>query len=193
MPHLLTLTGPSQSGKSTAIQEFLSLKHSKFHPTAIPKYTTRPKRDDDDTSEVISCTSLPEYLDLVYQQYTYRYGLSTSSILSELKLGNSPIVVLNDVRIITEVKRIFGDLAKSMFVYRKAPNRADFIKVAEKRESTDDIEVRLKKAEAIYRIYIENIYLFDHVLINTDGRDKLQQQVKAIAETTILNSSDCFQ
>jgi len=182
MPHLITLTGPSQAGKSTAINAFMKLNKEGFSPVTIPKFTTREPRKDDQASEVIHSNPLPTDLDLVYQQYSKRYGLKTDTIIHHLERGETPLVVLNDVRIITEVKRVFGDLCKSIFVFRKAPRLEDFMKVAKKRDASDDVEIRLKKAEAIYRIYIENIYLFDHVIVNNEGRRNLKTQVTAISD-----------
>lgn len=149
----------------------------------IPKYTTRSARDDDRPEEVICCEELPSDLDLVYQQYGARYGLHSSKITEQLAQGNTPIVVLNDVRTIYEVKRLYGGIVKSIFVYRKAPRLDDFVNVAKVRSGPideQDIETRLKKAEAIYRIYIENIFLFDHVIINSQGRRELKMQVARI-------------
>lgn len=190
MPHLITLTGPSQSGKSTAISEFLAKKTAVFLPISVPKFTTRPKREDDKDWEVLSADSLSSDLDLVYQQYGYRYGLSSKTIFKMLKKGLSPILVLNDVRLITETKRLFGPVTRSIFVFRNPPNQEEFIESWNRRSSRDSeaIRTRLKKAEAIYRIYIENIFLFDNVIINSGGLASLENQIDGIIESLGLPS-----
>jgi guanylate kinase len=192
MPHLITLTGPSQAGKSTSITGFLNSSSNLFKPTTIPKYTTRAARPDDSLGEVIACeTQLPDDLDLVYQQYDDRYGLRSSEIVKQMALGYSPIIVLNDVRIIIEVKRMFGALVRSVFLYRSAPTATSFFAVAKERGDSDSlkIDIRLRKAEAIYRIYIENIYLFDHVILNTSSTKELNLQISAIVASLAIPKS----
>ncbi len=185
MPHLITLTGPSQAGKSRAIELFMQHRNSTFMPVAVPKFTTREPRSDDKPTEVITVDSLSGELDLVYQQYDSRYGVCSTSLLDQMKSGCSPILVLNDVRLITEVKNIFGSLVKSIFLFRKAPRAKEFFADAAARgdEISESTKKRLKKAEAIYRIYIENIYLFDHVILNAGDLDTLELQVAGIVDS----------
>jgi guanylate kinase len=185
MPHLITITGPSQAGKSTAIDLFMKYKNKFFVPCSIPKHTTRDPRPDDRPKEVITCKELPHDLDLVYQQYDARYGISAHSILDSMRKGLSPILVLNDVRLIMEVKSIFGSLTKSIFLFRRAPKDQEFLAgaIARGEKVSDKISKRRKKADAIYRIYIENIYLFDNVIINAGDIEMLELQIKRIVES----------
>ncbi|MAX27487.1 MAG: hypothetical protein CMJ19_23565 [Phycisphaeraceae bacterium] len=193
-PRLITITGPSQAGKSTAIEIFKHHKNTYFKPVSIPKYTTRPPRPDDRPEEVIHVKKLPNKLDLVYQQYDYRYGLSSNEILNQLRNGYSPIIVLNDVRLITEVKRLFGTLVLSLFLYRKTPQIKEFFLDAINRgdENTEELEKRFKKAYAIYRIYIENIYLFDSVLINMGNFETLSNQIRCIVHNLDGKSEELY-
>lgn len=185
MPHLITLTGPSQAGKSKTIDLFMQHKSKAFLPFAVPKFTTRKPRSDDKPTEVVPVASLPSELDLVYQQYDSRYGVSSQDILDQLKRGYSPILVLNDVRLITDVKNMFGTLTRSIFLFRKSPSLQEFFSGAAIRGDTvtDATSKRFKKAEAIYRIYIENIHLFDHVILNTGSIDMLEAQIGGIVES----------
>lgn len=184
MPHLITLTGPSQAGKSTAIDLFMKRKNEDFLPITVPKFTNREPRPDDKPNEVIIVKKLPGEVDLVYQQYDFRYGVSSSSILDNMKSGFSPILVLNDVRLITEVKNIFGSLTTSIFLFRKGPKGPEFFADAAARGDfiSEETNKRFKKAGAIYRIYIENIYLFDHVIINAGSLEALETQIAGIVE-----------
>ena len=43
--------------------------------------------------------------------------------------------------------------------------------------------MRFKKAQTIYRIYIENIQLFDHVIINSGTFEELEMQVRQIVKS----------
>lgn len=194
MRRIITLTGPSGAGKSTAIDYILKSKSSYFQPECIPKFTTREKRKDDSKREVKYCTELPESCDLVYQQYDVRYGLAIEDIVSKLQEGRSPIIVLNDVRTISEVKRIFGDIVDSLFVYRTEPKIEYFRELAHKRGVFDEIKIerRFRKAQAIYRIYIENIYLFNRVVINSFGRRELKSQIQRIVKSYRIPTSKYF-
>lgn len=190
MRRIITLTGPSMAGKSTAIDYFLSTKIKGYEPICIPKYNTRKKRNDDREFEVISCDKLPPICDLVYQQYDVRYGLNSFEIIKKLTQNNTCIIVLNDVRTISEIKRIFGELCVSIFVYRKSPSVEQFKLRSEINDS--EINLRLKKAESIYRIYIENIELFDHVLINSFGKSELKKQIKSIVKMVTDDKQHLF-
>jgi len=114
--------------------------------------------------------------DIVYEQYGNRYGLYMSELFDCLKNGMSPIVILNDVRAVEDIKTFFGEKCISIFVFRKKPVMDDFIKMGEERETSyEDATVRYNKAMSIYRIYIENIHVFDKLILNTqDGFDSLE-------------------
>lgn len=189
MPNIISLTGPSGAGKSTAIELIIKKSSLEFNPVCIPKYTTREKRSDDKFTEVICVKKLPKSCDLVYQQYDARYGLSIKQIVKQLENGYSPIVVLNDIRIIQEIKSIFGDLAKTIFLFRKEPKESDFTALAESRFVIDKniIQKRLKKGAAIYRIFIENIFLFDYVFLNHDQIEDLEYQIEMLVQSLAHN------
>ena len=176
---VITITGPSMSGKTTAVQMMLESKRVKCE--VIPKFKTRRKRLDDD-SEVISVSSVPPECDLVYEQAGTHYGLSSSLIYDALKRGVSPIVILSDVRAIEDLRSLLGPVVTSLFIFREEPELRSMIEIASKRgvDDLNDTLLRLNKARAIYRIYIENIQLFDHVIINASGRRVLRSQVTKI-------------
>lgn len=179
---IITITGPSMSGKSTAMQ--MMLEHSYMGCEVVPKFKTRPRRPDDD-EEVISVQKIPDECDLVYEQAGTRYGLSSNKIYDALKRGRSPVVILNDIRAIEDVRSILGPIVLSFFIFREEPNLQSMLKIAEKREVSEinDTLLRLNKARAIYRIYIENIQLFDYVLINSGDREILGAQVSTILDS----------
>jgi len=182
MSNIITITGPSQSGKSTSIDYLLKNSNDWFKPYVVPKFTTRPIRSDDKKLEITHCTEIPPQCDIIYEQYGYRYGLSKEDIITQLKKGNTVIVILNDVRTIYELKRIFGETCFAVFIFRTAPKLDQFRKISQARGVHDEEDVlkRYMKANAIYRIYIENIALFDSVIINSFDFTELQTQLKNI-------------
>lgn len=179
MAHLITLTGPSGCGKSTALTYFLRAQRTGFKPMVIPKYTTRSRRDDDGGEVISGCERLPQNCDLVYEQYGVRYGLALEDIFSFLAEGASPLVILNDVRTVEDVREALGPQVRSLFIFRESPSLERYMALGEKRGSANEVDLqrRFRKAEAIYRIYIENIHLFDHVILNAFGRRELRRQV----------------
>jgi guanylate kinase len=181
MPNVITLTGPSGSGKSTALGYFLKAKNRIFKPVLIPKYTTRAPRDDD-SGEALCVASIPSECDLVYEQYGVRYGLDSQKLFDCLAAGNSPIVILNDVRTVEDVRTALGPVVRSVFVFREGPSLEKYRELGRSRnvQNEGDLSRRFNKAQAIYRIYIENIHLFDHVIINGRNRSALKTQVQRI-------------
>jgi guanylate kinase len=128
MPHVITITGPSGAGKSTTLFNLLDLASDDFCPVMVPKYTTR-KPHDDDHGEVI-CGPMPVNCDLVYVQYGVLYGLDFRSILDPVAKGQSPIVILNDVRAVEDVRNRLGRLVRSIFIFRKKPTLTGFQRLA---------------------------------------------------------------
>ena len=111
--------------------------------------------------------------DLVYEQYGNRYGIYMAEIYDNLKKGNSPIIILNDVRAVEDIKTFFGDKCISLFAFRKSPKMEDYVSMGEERESNyEDSYTRYNKANSIYRIYIENIHLFNKLILNVQEGDK---------------------
>lgn len=178
MPNVITLTGPSGCGKSTAVRYFLSYRMSGWSPRVIPKYTTREPRVDDGR-EIICVDEIPEFCDVVYEQYGVRYGLALQHLFDAVSAGHTAIVIVNDVRAVEDIRLSLGRLVRSLFVFRDSPNfeRLDALGKSRGVRDEETMRRRFRKAQAIYRIYIENIYLFDHVLINWSTRQYLRAQV----------------
>jgi len=108
--------------------------------------------------------------DLAYEQYGDRYGLRLADLYDHLKKGETPIVILNDVRTVEDVKTKLGGQCFSLFIFREAPNLDRFIADGEIRgESLEKTKIRFQKASAIYRIYIENIHIFDKLILNIES------------------------
>ncbi len=188
MAVVLTFTGPSQCGKSTIIDMFLKSKDLNFDPVIVPKYVTRDLRATDG-NDVIG-GGVPSSCDLVYEQYGQRYGFHFSTLYEHLSTGKCPIVIVNDIKVLQDIKTALGSQVISIYMYRKAPVLQDFINEEMARfkdpspEMVAKIEktatTRYNKAITIYRIYIENIALFDNVILNVDTLENSKKQVKTI-------------
>lgn len=108
--------------------------------------------------------------DLAYEQYGYRYGLRLADLYEHLKKGETPIVILNDVRTVEDIKTKLGGQCFSVYIFREAPNLERFREEGKKRgENLETTETRYQKAMSIYRIYIENIHIFDKLILNIEN------------------------
>lgn len=191
MARVITITGASGCGKSTAIEFFLENKNKKigYIPKLIPKYKTRLQRkgeSNDKHEDGLFIDSIPTTCDLVYEQYGARYGLRSNILYRELAKGVTPIVIVNDIRVVQDIQHMLGENVISLFLFREKPSLKAYQELTNKRKIDDKQEAitRFNKANAIYRIYIENIASFHNVILNSLGIDELEFQIKSF----IVNS-----
>jgi guanylate kinase len=186
MAFVVTLTGPSQCGKSTIQKFFIDRKSAKFKPVIFRKYTTRLPREAED--DIICVENIPLKCDLVYEQYGVRYGFRFDDLYEHFEKGESPIIVLNDVRAVEDVRTALWPQVISLFLYKQPPFKEVFFEEEEKRAKKNaehavishTAQNRFDKANSIYRIYIENIYLFDHVVLNVGDLSYTEMQIEHI-------------
>lgn len=204
VPFLITLTGPSQSGKTLVLSKLKNIasvlreEGYSFEPQLVKKKTTRDYRieelkaiDAEIEIDVEHVEKIPVTCDLVYQTYGLRYALDTNEIRKLLSEGKTPYAVINDIRAVEELKEEFPEQVLSIFLFRKVPDLSDFKREAGLRGNVSEAEVmaRFDKAEAIYRMYIENIALFDKVLLNAIeyNQEDLHDIHKNIIDTQLIN------
>lgn len=197
MAHIITLTGSPHCGKSTISRMFMDYQDDYFMPVYVNKYSTRKARKMDE--DVYCVDKIPPECDLVYEQYGVRYGISLESLYEYLEKGLTPIIVVNDIRAVEDIKSALGGLVVSIFLYQKPAVFEDFYveekeraaKDTSKEEISEIARTRFEKAQAIYRIYIENIQLFDKVVLNVfQQKDATQMQVKHIVDRFIKDSGE---
>ena len=201
---IITLTGPSGCGKSYVIERImeleqkLALQKMDFHPIRVPKYVTRPLRSNEIKDllegkelDVISLEHISDACELKYQTYGKKYGLELNTVTSHLKDGKSPVIVINDIRVVEELKKKFPEQVLSLFLFREVPRRDTFLKEAKARGNVakTETEERFNKATAIYRTYIENIGLFNRVILNPtrtpDSEDYAQIQIENVVRSVL--------
>ena len=121
-PFIITLTGPSACGKGLVTKAIIDYSHKLaengifFKPFIFRKDVTRTYRFNEaltilkgelSSVDVNSVPKIPDTDDLVYRTYGDEYALSSIDLTNALKRGESPIVVINDVRVVEELKRIY--------------------------------------------------------------------------------------
>lgn len=186
-PFIITLTGPSACGKGVITEAII--EHSKtlknngidFNPFMFTKDVTRSYRFKEvlailnhENIDVNSVFSIPECDDLVYRTYGDEYALSTESLTKALEENRSPIVVINDVRVVEELKKIYKGQVLSLFIFRHIiPDVEQHKKASADRGAVSAQKTlsRYEKAVALYRVFIENIHIFDRVILNVREND----------------------
>ena len=138
------------------LRYLLDYEFTRFKPMMVPKFTTRPPHADD-KGEVICVQNIPEECDLAYEQYGARYGVALETIFAHLAKQQSPIIILNDIRAVEDVRNCWKGLVRSIFIFRSL-SLDEYEKLVELREvgEEEDPKVRYRKAQTLYRIYIEN-------------------------------------
>lgn len=192
MAVVITLTGASQCGKGVVMDMILKKANGVFNPVVMPKHVTRPIRETDGIDVIGG--GVPDYCDLVYEQNNQRYGIKFDDLFDYLAQGKSPVLVLNDIRAVEDVRNVLSPQVISIFIYRRQPKLEEFIEIERERYKGKDVKenvilssanLRYQKAYEIYRIYIENISLFDNVILNTGSIDQTNIQVMSIINKII--------
>ncbi|CAN5334589.1 hypothetical protein BH11ACT4_BH11ACT4_13150 [soil metagenome] len=196
-PRVLTITGPTGSGKGELLKIFDELRSDDFEPVLIQKFTTR-KRRANDGPEVKCVRSIPKNCDIAYEQYGVRYGFRSKVLWEHVAAGRTPLVIVNDIRAVEDIKDRFGAMARAVYLFRDAPSE-DRVKQLSLERGVDDVAAseyaeRHLKSIMIHRIFIENVHVFDWVIINVGSTTKRmraqvtrlvrgeQSQVKGIAD-----------
>jgi guanylate kinase len=132
-PFIITLTGSSGCGKTyitDRIIEFGNQLHAEgihFNPIRHWKYVTRPYRESEIIDKIInhkmidvkSVRTIPEDCEFVYRTYGDEYGFRKKDLQDCLDKGESPIIVVNDVRVVEELKKEFYNNVLSLFLFRE--------------------------------------------------------------------------
>ena len=165
MPNIITITGPSGSGKSI-ILKMIEEVNSNYH--ILPKYTTRARRKDDDDS-IINVSKLPKNCDYSYTQYGEEYGFSSNQIYDFLIKGKKPVIIINDQKVLEALHEKYGSSMRSYFIHREKPSIKRLIEINNSRGVTDSdvIKERFEVAKNIYGMYTDEIQLFDSIILNT--------------------------
>lgn len=152
----------------------------------LPKYTTREARKNDDEG-IITVKELPEGCEYCYEQYGKWYGLSPRLLAEYRKNGKIPTVIINNPKVLKQLRSKFGSSMKSYFVHRRKPSRGEFTEIYLRERggvpNPDVIEKRYQGALDIYSMYPNEIMLFDNIIFNVgDGFDEVTNILHQIFE-----------
>jgi len=175
---ILVVSGPSGSGKSSVVKEFL--KGDPSFDISI-SYTTRPMRhnevngrdyyfvSEDTFKEMIGKSEFVEWAK-VHDNY---YGTSKTELERITSSGKNVILEI-DVKGAESVKNIFRDMVVTVFIIPESFKTLELRLASRATDSDDVIAKRLKNAKE----EIEKITLYDYVIINRDGM--LEEAVESL-------------
>jgi guanylate kinase len=160
-----------------------------LRPAVVPKYATRRWRGlEDDTQferEISDST-----FDFVYPYHLNRYGIKASDISEILSTGRNAFVVVSPPRVVRSIKRYFGPLAVSIYLHS---NRAEvqLEEIVARRHAAigggsqetkleEEVKKRTINLRVMRRQYVDNIDLYDHVLLNTASPADLLSQLSGV-------------
>ena len=154
----------------------------------IGKYNESPEMGEEELKQAKLTAFKNLKCDIVYEQYGHRYGIKLEDLYEHLKSGRSPVIILNDVRTIEDLKSALGKQCFSIFIFREIPNIRHFYEEGEKRNDNESsIRARYEKAASIYRIYIENIHLFEKLILNVrEGEKSIHNMLEQLVEHLCL-------
>jgi guanylate kinase len=143
-----------------------------------------------DGPEVKCVDRIPRDCDIAYEQYGVRYGLRSKTLWTHVASGRSPVVIINDVRAVEDIKDQFAGMARAAYIFREAPSKERLLELSQERGISSDgstvngeYDKRHFKAIMIHRIYIENVQLFDWVILNIGTSiERMRAQVEGLVD-----------
>ncbi len=193
--YVLAVSGPSGVGKTTIARSLMSLFAS--YAEQVPIITTRAVKKGDmepyhhvdekkfiamiDTGEIISHTQMQSASEL------RRYGYRRKDIEAIWKKGKLPIVV-TEIHLLSGLVKALGRRAiLSCGLLPPGHSRRTRLSAllhrlrTRGRDSEEQIEERMKIAEADLQAFDDHAHLFDHLLIN----DQLETCVETIRNIAV--------
>jgi guanylate kinase len=188
---LYIISGSPCSGKTELLR--LIQNQATFNAYIAPKYSTRDERGGkfDDIKHVNKIND-KDYT-FVYPRYHDLYGIKAEEITNILIQGYNVFIILSDLRIVEELKQFFGSLSVSLYIYRNLTDD-QLERCLEEREKERGMkqentvpfekqrQTRLNYLYLMQRQYVDNITLFDHVILNTKKPHDMLRQVTNLIE-----------
>lgn len=167
IPALVTLTGPSATGKSSLLA--ILRAHPLQYSTHV-QGTTRARREADDW-DVRTFTSLsPVTYEFIYHSAGYDYGIETTQIDGAHVRGLDHVLVCNDLRTIALLRSRYGRGAVSAFLDSDL-DEAKWRRLQHRRGMTLlDIECRWYETQMLRRFKQDQPTFFHGAILNGFGQ-----------------------
>lgn len=168
---VIIISGGSFTGKDDLVNAMIQIEPTKI--IAYQKGTTRPKKIGD-KDELLHLNALSDVYDIQYQKNDHDYGISVKEIWEKLSEEKIVIIVLSDLSSIMRLKQEFFGICTAIYLHANLDK--DEIKIEKSRLSASEFNKRKRSASDLRSAYINNMNLFDHVLLNTSEPEDLYDQ-----------------
>jgi guanylate kinase len=170
---IIIVAAGSFSGKDDLVNAMIHIEPNKV--TAYQKGTTRPKKPDDNNElKHFATKELPATYDLTYEANGYQYGISTKDLWNELSREKIVLIVLSDLELIKSLRQKFNQICSVIYLH----SNIDKEELEKARTEMNKVEFakREKSIAELHEIYVNNMNVFDHVLLNTSESEDLYEQ-----------------
>lgn len=175
-PHLFVVVGSPGSGKDKLVKAVNDLGAQ--HAMIIPKHTSRIRNEEDGNEMICSDDDgwALEKCDVKYNNYHTYYGVKSSLIWEGLSTGISQVVVISNTAAINQLKSIFRNLLKLIYVYSEiSPEK--YKKETLVDQNQDYVKNRAENYGMAHKVYLNNFEAFNHVLIYAGVDEDLYDQI----------------
>lgn len=124
---------------------------------------------------------------LAYINYGEYYGFSTDEIDNYIENGRNVVIIINNIELIKDLKKIYGNECLSCYIHRELPEPLHFIELSKQRGSnTETAKKRYDKSKKDYIEFINNKDIFDYTILNTENStNALEVQLHKILQTPL--------
>jgi guanylate kinase len=170
---MIIIAAGSFAGKDDLVNAMIQIEPNKV--AFYQKGTTRPKMPDDKNElKHFDSKQLPDTYDFIYEKNSYQYGLSTKGLWNELSREKIVLIVLSDLELIKSLKRKFNQICSVIYLHANIDKEK--LEKARAEMSAEEFDKREKSSVELHEIYVNNINVFDHVLLNTSESEDLYEQ-----------------
>jgi guanylate kinase len=170
---IIIIAAGSFAGKDNLVNAMIHIEPNKV--TAYQKGTTRPKKTDDNNElKHYKSEQLPDSYDLIYEKNGYQYGISTLGLWNELSQEKIVLIVLSDLKLINSLKHKFNQICSVIYLHANIDKEE--LENARNELSREEFDKREKSIAELHEIYVNNMNVFDHVLLNTSESEDLYEQ-----------------
>lgn len=168
---IFIIAGGSFSGKDKLVNAMIQMEPKKI--LSYQKATTRIESENDN-GELLHLKELTETYDITYNKNGHKYGLSSNQIWSSLAKERITLIVLSDLESIKKIKSIFQEICVVIYLHANI----DFEELERAKIELENKEFikRKNSLDELQKIYINNMDIFNHVLLNTSESEDLYDQ-----------------
>ena len=177
-PYIFLIVGASGSGKGLLLRALRDM--GQRHVIIIPKQTTRRSKttNGDEMISIYPKKKIDPKFNIIYGNWLNKYGICSSDIWENIKKGKYQVLIVSNLNAIKKLYHRFGPLIKLIYLY--SPVDKEQLEKHQKdiaAENKNEIEVRKSKIKVVHDYYVDNITMFDHVLLNMQEPEDLCDQI----------------